>query len=245
MKSGNDMNFFLKNSAKNLRAIEISSDSGEAVLNIAESGELVSNFEIAAENLVETFELGLAIGVLRRDRFIPLLPDTEVRIGERIRVQLEYTVTVYLYDVLYLSDTTLIFFSRFALHDCVVSSGDTVVPLYSGACPSKDSSVVNLESQNHDSFDLSVFHLSTENSLTFTCAIKMYSNVDELPNCTDSPEGSESRRKRRDESSEHVSVTVRIAPSNVTLPHLQLKHAESSAVMATISLLITTFIGLL
>ena len=78
------------------RAIEISSDSGEAVINIAESAELVSNFEIEAENLVQTFELGLAVGVLRRDRFIPLLPDTLVQVGERIRVQLEYTVTVYL-----------------------------------------------------------------------------------------------------------------------------------------------------
>ena len=76
-----------------LRAIELSSDSGDTAVKIAESAEPVANFEISADNLVENFELGLEVGKLRRDRFISLLSGDELEVGERVRVQLTSTVT--------------------------------------------------------------------------------------------------------------------------------------------------------
>ena len=119
----------------------------------------------------------------------------------------------------------------FVLHDCAVSSGGVSIALYSGFCPSVDSELVNLQFRDFRSFDISVFQFSQENTLTFKCDVKMYSEADQLPDCTES-DNAQSRKKRGDEyeNDESVSVTIKIATSNWTeTDQVQLKLAESGS----------------
>ena len=70
-----------------LSTIKLSSNDGVS-LKLADSDEIVTEYDIPSSNLVQTFDLVLEVGLIRHGRFIRLDPDAELQIGETIRVRL-------------------------------------------------------------------------------------------------------------------------------------------------------------
>jgi len=194
-----------------IRPITLSSDSAD----VADTDESDVNDAISTASLVTEFDLELAVGTMRSGSFVRTVEDIDI--GKEIRVKLLSIATTY----------------YFALFDCKASSGGNDVLLYDDHCPNAVSQRVNMEWIDYTTFDISVFKLSNQNSLTFSCLVKLYPEENLLPaSCANDGRkrraiggttGQTTDIVKRDageenagEESPEVSVTIRIKPQNST-----------------------------
>ena len=128
-------------------------------------------------------------------------------IGEAIRVKLDFIATVDFRLISCETTLTLIssikIFYRFALFNCKVGTGESLLDIYNGHCPDEElASLLSLKWIDWTSFDITVFQMRNADYLIFTCEVRTYGQNNDLPTSCNSPS-----RKRRDVES-HMPVSA-------------------------------------